>query len=75
MVASEALKRAMKKYKAKMMSNPQYRANINKQTNDILKQKYKEDETFRKNRKEYEHLKYYYEDAEDKALKAIRRLF
>ena len=75
MVASEALKRAMKKYKTKMMADPQYRAEYNKKTNNILKQKYKEDETFRKNRKEYEHLKYYYDDAEDKAIKAIRRLF
>ena len=75
MVASEALKRAMRKYKAKMMTDPQYRADYNKKTNEILKQKYKEDETFRENRKEYAHLKYYYDDAEDKAIKAIRRLF
>jgi hypothetical protein len=75
MVATEAQKRAMKKYKAKMMADPQYRDEYNKKTNHILKQKYKEDETFRENRKEYANLKYYYDDSEDKALKAIRRLF
>lgn len=74
-MATEAQKRAMRKYKAKMMADPQYRAECNKKTNDILKQKYKEDEVFRENRKEYSNLKYYYEDAEDKALKAIRRLY
>ena len=74
MVATEAQKLAMRKYKAKMMSNPQYREEYNRKTNEAMKRKYKEDEIFRENVKEYRYIKYYYVDAEDKALQAIRRI-
>ena len=47
----------------------------NAKVKEILKQRYHEDETFRKNMIETKYLKYYYDDAEDKAIKAIRRLF
>jgi len=75
MVATEAQKRAMKKYQRKMMSNPEYRERKNNEIKVILKKRYQEDETFRKNMIEQKYLKYYYEDGGDKALKAIRRLF
>ena len=75
MVATEAQKRAMIKYQRKMMSNPEYKQRKNDEIKVILKKRYKEDETFRKTMIEQKYLKYYYEDAEDKALKAIRRIF
>ncbi len=75
MVATEAQKRAMLKYQRKMLSNPEYRQRKNAQVKDILKQRYHEDESFRKNMIETKYLKYYYADAQDQAIKAIRRLF
>ena len=73
MVQSEAQKRAKRNYHAKMMSNPEYRQRKSQNANKL--DKYNKDETFRKNMLEYQFWKYYYDDAEEKAIKAIRRLF
>ena len=75
MGTTEAQKRASKKYHEKMMSNPEYKQKWNERFTKIIIKKYKEDESFRKSMLEYKFWKYYYEDAEDKAIKAIRRLF
>jgi hypothetical protein len=74
-MTTEAQKRAMRKYMAKKRTDDVFRVDYNNKTNDILKRRYREDATFRENRKEYSNLQYYYQDAEDKAIKAIRRLF
>jgi len=73
MVQSEAQKRAKRNYHAKMMANPEYRQRKSQNANKL--DKYNTDETFRKNMLEYQFWKYYYDDAEEKAIKAIRRLF
>jgi hypothetical protein len=74
MVATDAQKLAMRKYKAKMMANPLYRDEYNKKTNEAMKKKYKDDENFRKHVVETKYLKYYYLDAQDKAIQSIRRI-
>jgi len=73
MVQSEAQQRAKRNYHAKMMLNPEYRKRKSENANKL--DKYNNDETFRKNMIEYQFWKYYYDHAEDKAIKAIRRLF
>lgn len=75
MVQSEAQKRAKSNYHAKMMANPEYRQRKSENATKLTIKRYREDETFRKNMLEYQFWKYYYEDAEDKALKSIRRLY
>lgn len=75
MAPTIAQQRAKSKYHAKMMSNPEYRQRKSENATKLVVKKYREDENFRKNMLEYQYLKYYYEDAEDKAIKAIRRLF
>ena len=75
MVLSDAQKRAMLNYqKRRRETDNEFREKCNNKGKEVLKQKYKEDENFRKKRLEYASLKYYYEDAEDKALKSIRRI-
>jgi len=74
-MTTEAQKRAMRKYMAKKRTDDVFRVDYNNKTNDILKRRYREDAAFRENIKEYSNLQYYYQDAEDKAIKAIRRLF
>jgi len=75
MVLSDAQKRAMLNYQKRRRENDnEFREKCNNRGKEVLKQKYKEDENFRKKRLEYSSLKYYYEDAEDKALKSIRRI-
>jgi hypothetical protein len=75
MVLSDAQKRAMLNYqKRRRERDPEFREKCNIRASNILKQKYKEDESFRKKRLEYACLKYYYTDAEDKALMSIRRI-
>ena len=75
MKATEAQKRAMLKYQRKMLANPEYKERKNTIVKKILKQRYQEDETFRKNMLETKFLKYYYLHAQDKAIQSIRRLF
>jgi len=76
MVLSDAQKRAMLNYQKKRRENDnEFREKCNNRGKEVLKQKYKDDPNFRKKRLEYSNLKYYYDDAEEKALKAIRRLF
>ena len=75
MVQSEAQKRAKRNYHAKMMANPEYRQRKSQNASRVTLKKYKEDDSFRKNMLEYQFWKYYYDDAEEKAIKAIRRLF
>ena len=73
MVQSEAQQRAKRNYHAKMMLNPEYRKRKSENANKL--DKYNNDETFRKNMIEYQFWKYYYDHAEEKSIKAIRRLF
>ena len=75
MAPTEAQQRAKSKYHAKMMANPEYRQKKSETSTKLTVMRYKEDETFRKYMLEYQFWKYYYDDAEDKAIKAIRRLF
>jgi hypothetical protein len=74
-MTTDAQKRASAKYHAKKMSDPEYREKWNKRFVAITIKKYKDDETFKTKKLEYQFWKYYYDDAEDKAIKAIRRLF
>ena len=73
MVQSEAQKRAKRNYHAKMMASPEYRRQKSQNANKL--DKYNTDETYKKNMLEYQFWRYYYVDAEEKAIKSIRRLF
>ena len=75
MVQTEAQQRAKSKYHAKMMLNPEYRQKKSECATKLTIKKYHEDESFRKYMIEYQKWRNYYDDAEDKAIKAIRRLF
>ena len=75
---TQALKDAQKRYMAKIKGTPQgdkVYEKLKELNKELFRKKYHEDETFRKNKNEYCKLRKYYLDAEDGALKALRKLF
>lgn len=75
---SQALKEAQKRYMAKIKGTPQgdkIYEKVKELNKEAFKRKYHEDATFRKNKNEYCKLRKYYLDAEDGAIKAIKKLF